>query len=645
MLGEQTTDEGLKYLSENPGAIRDITRLDLAGTKITDDGLKYLSKLVNLESINLWRTEINDKGLKHLEGLKNLTAIGMESQKKGDEWLKINFTRIKRNLEIQDGSFPFRVGDFNMAIFNKERADTKHLYGNIEKYWRKQRITKNSTAEQLTAVFNRLIKTPDLLKLIERNSDIPVVPSDITDSSTTVKNKQKLASIYPDTLEMMSHTMSENGEGTTYCEPCFTVGGQTTDEGLKCLSDLRVLTDIDLSGTKITDDGMKYLSGLRNLKNININSCHITEKGLKYLVSLPSLEYIRYDSKGMNKSELETYIAIAEEKRKTPPSIVSQQETQPVQPKAKEEPKKEPAVQEKPFINSVPAAQPPSPENQQVPPKAKEEPKKEPAVQEKPFINSMPAAQPPSSENQQAPTTTLTPVNPPEQQPIPPKAKEEPKKEPIIPAQPPHAKSRPAVHPPVRTEHRPEPKHEQRKPIHVSVPQPPKPVHHAPIVKHEVPQPVVHPKPHHKPAVERHEHREEAHKPVIHPKPKEAPRPVVHPRPEHVIPRQPKPPVFHRPEMKPALRPQTVHKPKVFAKPNRVGTGARVTIRRAEDKPVSGVEMEKLRSRKERIKRLNFIESPIQQLIELLGKEPRTDDEFKSLRKNALDAIEKKLGR
>lgn len=57
------------------GAAKDLTFLQLDGTKITNDGLAQLAGLTQLTTLSLARTEVNDAGLLHLAAMKNLRTV------------------------------------------------------------------------------------------------------------------------------------------------------------------------------------------------------------------------------------------------------------------------------------------------------------------------------------------------------------------------------------------------------------------------------------------------------------------------------------------------------------------------------------------------------------------------------------------
>ncbi len=57
------TDAGLKELAP----LKNLTTLNLGGTKVTDDGLKELAALKNLSELYLLGTKVTDDGVKELQ--------------------------------------------------------------------------------------------------------------------------------------------------------------------------------------------------------------------------------------------------------------------------------------------------------------------------------------------------------------------------------------------------------------------------------------------------------------------------------------------------------------------------------------------------------------------------------------------------
>jgi internalin A len=56
-----------------------------------------------------------------------------------------------------------------------------------------------------------------------------------------------------------------------------------TDAGLKELSALKQLTELDLRKTQVTDEGLKELSALKQLTSVNLYATNVTDEGVAEL--------------------------------------------------------------------------------------------------------------------------------------------------------------------------------------------------------------------------------------------------------------------------------------------------------------------------------------------------------------------------
>jgi hypothetical protein len=116
----------------------------------------------------------------------------------------IGHTLCKRIL-----SSPFQVGDLDITHFNKECIKYNGYYimhPVIKEVLKKHGVDINSiltiTQEQLKDAFNELIRIPDFQVLIERNEGLSkAAPQAVINAITIYENKQKLAEIYPLTLQ------------------------------------------------------------------------------------------------------------------------------------------------------------------------------------------------------------------------------------------------------------------------------------------------------------------------------------------------------------------------------------------------------------------------------------------------------------
>jgi hypothetical protein len=82
---------------------------------------------------------------------------------------------------------------------------------------------------------------------------------------------------------------------------CFWV----TDAGLKHLTGLPRLRDLDLGGTKVTDLGLKCLAGLRQLEKLDLYDTAVTDAGLEHLKGLRQLQELDLSGTAVTDAGLE----------------------------------------------------------------------------------------------------------------------------------------------------------------------------------------------------------------------------------------------------------------------------------------------------------------------------------------------------
>jgi internalin A len=84
LLGTRLTNRALKEL----GALNQLTTLNIAVTSVTEEGLKELAAFKQLTSLNIEAMQVTDDGLKHLRDLKQLTSLTLSATEVTDEGLK-----------------------------------------------------------------------------------------------------------------------------------------------------------------------------------------------------------------------------------------------------------------------------------------------------------------------------------------------------------------------------------------------------------------------------------------------------------------------------------------------------------------------------------------------------------------------------
>ena len=85
----------------------------------------------------------------------------------------------------------------------------------------------------------------------------------------------------------------ENLKGLTKLRWLFLEYSKITDKGLECLKGMTEIEELSLSGTQVTDDGLLHLEGLPHLRQLDLANTKVTDSGLenlKVLTQLRSLE-------------------------------------------------------------------------------------------------------------------------------------------------------------------------------------------------------------------------------------------------------------------------------------------------------------------------------------------------------------------
>lgn len=125
--------------------------------------------------------------------------IKFNTEKEKDPSLKMHDPGHSFSLLSESGA-PYRKSDLDVKFFKKEFKNKKYSYRNIDNYLVRNGIKKNTAAEQLVAQFNKLIEIPDLVRRIDDKAEILLILQNKADNRTRIRNKEKLAEIFPLTL-------------------------------------------------------------------------------------------------------------------------------------------------------------------------------------------------------------------------------------------------------------------------------------------------------------------------------------------------------------------------------------------------------------------------------------------------------------
>lgn len=297
------SDEGLAPLS----TLTELVELRLAQTWITDDGLKSLAGMQKLEMLDLRHSDITDAGLKHLHPLTSLNKVrlihsrvterGVERLQEArpdltiEHWPEVadpNHLRVRLRPPNYQTNQTEREGAERVHI--SERALVKEL---IEL---KKRIPDGpSSAEQNIRGLN-YVEGGGFLSYLELSLEKP--PVDLFPQVLRCRNLEHLVLRYfPPTDDFFSqiHRLRFLRYLTLHCP--------LTDEHLEQIARLPNLAALDMRGTlrrpsRFTNDGLRHLSNLSGLTNLEIANSEISDEGLRHLKfeDLPKLSFIRLNN-------------------------------------------------------------------------------------------------------------------------------------------------------------------------------------------------------------------------------------------------------------------------------------------------------------------------------------------------------------
>jgi RNA polymerase sigma factor (sigma-70 family) len=254
------TDEQLNVLMP----LKNLTSLDLDGSKVTDAGLKAIAPIKQLTTIHLRFTQVSDMGLKELASLTSLTDLDVSGTKVTDAGLRdIGHLKGLMNLGLGDT----RVTDEGL----KELA---HLRGLTRLVLYKTTVTGKGLQElaQLTKL--------QFLTL----QGVPVTDLDLKELAPF----KELTTLFLQQTQVTDRGLRElaplKSLVTLHLDKT-----QVTDVGLKELVSLKQLRSLSLYDTKVTDAGLKDLASLKALSSLTLTHTGVTDDGLKHFVDLKSL--------------------------------------------------------------------------------------------------------------------------------------------------------------------------------------------------------------------------------------------------------------------------------------------------------------------------------------------------------------------
>ncbi|MCC6507645.1 MAG: hypothetical protein IT423_00950 [Pirellulaceae bacterium] len=253
VFGDESTSQWIRQLGGKStlNAAGDVVAVDLKHAWLTDADLQRLALLPTLESIDLSYTKVGDEGLEQLKPLTNV-----------------------RRLNLYYAEY---VSDAGIA----------HL-----KNWSKLEFLNARGTKVTSTLFDHLINMPELREL------------DVGFSRVNDDNFERLSELPKlEKLFIGGNKMSGAALPLLKLVPSLRalgVGGQQrTDSGLwsvnltdfNCshVSDLKYLTELDISDCNISDRGLTQLAKLKDLERLDLRRTKVSAKGIEALAVLPKL--------------------------------------------------------------------------------------------------------------------------------------------------------------------------------------------------------------------------------------------------------------------------------------------------------------------------------------------------------------------
>ena len=308
------TDSELAYLA----GLKNLHGLELYATKITDSGLAYLSGLSELRVLNLGDTEIADSGIAHLAELKNLHGLSLSSTKIDDPGLAyLSGLKELRTLDLwrtktTDSGIAHLAQLTNLRVLNlvgtgvtdaglvhlKELKDLRELHlsytkvtdsglVHLKEHKNLRKLSLNDT--EITDSGLASIAGLTNLRVLKLASCDPRVDDIIGTYEYELRKRQsqRLVGQIPALLGEVARARVRSEITTALMQS----GAPLSDSGLKHLSGLKELRELDLSQALKLDagSGLKHLSGLKELRKLDLSVTPITDSDLVHLFGLAEL--------------------------------------------------------------------------------------------------------------------------------------------------------------------------------------------------------------------------------------------------------------------------------------------------------------------------------------------------------------------
>lgn len=283
--GPKVADGMLKELAAFP----ELRAVDLALSDVTGDGLLHLPRLKGLHSLNLGYTDFSGKTIDVLAKVEGLTTLSLRDAKIHPDAVG-ELAGCKR-LAALDLS-QTRVSDDGLKALAKCKSlrwltlgDTRITGAGLRP------LAAAGRLERLDLFACRELTDGDLAGLapLTELATLDLLGTPIGDRGLAAVGKlerlKKLslpAGVTDDGMKHLTHLA-----GLVELDAA---GSGLADAGLRELAAVKGLTRLNLNGTRVTDDGLKALTRLGELRALTLSGTAATDGGLEHVGKLISLE-------------------------------------------------------------------------------------------------------------------------------------------------------------------------------------------------------------------------------------------------------------------------------------------------------------------------------------------------------------------
>jgi len=308
LSGDTVTDAFLERLKR----VDSLETLILGPSRVTEAGVTHLKGLPHLRELHVRKTPVSDAFLNRLQELPQLEELCLHSNQLGDASLMqltglphLKELSLSRNPITDDGLVHLAALPQLERLYLDDTFVTDAGIKHLSRLPRLQYIGLHGT--RITGVgLEQLAKLTELC-------DLSLSSTSVTDAGIEHLGKlTQLTGLFLDRTEIsdtgLRHlsgltqltVLSLDGTNVTDAglahlrgmdrlETLY-LGTQITDTGLKHLSELTGLVSLDLAWTKVTDAGLVHLRGMTQLQELNLSRTGVTSAGLKHLVGMSQLQ-------------------------------------------------------------------------------------------------------------------------------------------------------------------------------------------------------------------------------------------------------------------------------------------------------------------------------------------------------------------